>query len=294
VAIVILDGGLGGALPPYPAWLRDSGRELVLLTGDSAGGQPAGYATVRRFADYARSAEVDRAVLDLAGRPLSAVVATAPADLIRAAALREHLDLPGQHREDAITFADGVALRQVLAWSGVPVVPVEPVDRVADVYLSASRWGYPVHVRRRRYGWSSVRVLADEAATRSFTQGGLFGSRRWLASLMVEPFSIGAVGRVAGVLDDTGWQLFAVVEQDPALLAVARAALSALPAQAHHPYVVDLCRGENDEWLVDTVGCAMAGDPVSALLGRALRTDVHRDMVRAQAGLPGASREAGP
>src|SRR5262249_60639705 len=139
-----------------------------------------------------------RAGCELADRPSSgAVAAPAPADLVRAGALREHLEIPGQQRDDALTFADAVALREMLDWSGVPTVPVAPVERVADVYAGARRWGYPVHIRRRRYGWSSVSVLADEAATRSFTRGGLSETLQWMRSLMIEPWSIADAGRAA-------------------------------------------------------------------------------------------------
>jgi hypothetical protein len=311
VTIAILDGP-GGPLPPYPAWLRDSGQDLVLFThrpvADTVEGS-AGYSAVRRVRDYAGSAEVDLGVLELGERrPLSALVATAPADLVRAGALREHLGLPGQHRTAAAILADMVALRHVLDRVKVAAVPVTQLQRPADLYIAGGRWGYPVHVRRRRFDWGSVGVLADEDAVRSFTDRGVTERLQWAHGLMVEPWSIAEGGRVVGVRGPAGWRLFvasarergrrrAVTVEPPGaqhagLVATARAALSALPVQDDHPYLVELRRGDRGEWQVDTIGCNVAGDPTVALLSQALRTDVHRATVRAQAGLPQARQEA--
>jgi hypothetical protein len=310
VTIAILDGPGGGPLPPYPAWLRDSGQDLVLLTYRSAADMvegSAGYAAVRRVQDYQGSVEVDLGVLELSERrPLSALVATAPADLVRAGALREHLGLPGQSRTAAVTLDDVVALRHVLGRAKVPAVPVTRLQRVADMYIAGGRWGYPVHVRRRRFDWGSVGVLADEGAVRSFTNREV--TDQWTHGLMVEPWSIAEAGRVLGVRRPAGWRLFVVGErergrrravtleppgtQHAGLVATARAALSALPVQDDHPYLVELRRGDSGEWQVDTVGCDVAGDPTTALLGQTLHIDVHRAAVRAQAGLPPARRDA--
>src|SRR5215468_2835393 len=157
VTIAILDGPGGGPLPPYPAWLRDSGQDLVLFTHRAAADMvegSAGYSAVRRVADYLQSAEVDLGVLELGERrPLGALVATAPGDMVRAGALREHLGLPGQHRTAAVVLADVVALRHVLDRAKVPAVPVTQLRRVGDLYMAGGRWGYPVHVRRRWFDW---------------------------------------------------------------------------------------------------------------------------------------------
>jgi hypothetical protein len=312
VTIAILDGPGGGPLPPYPAWLRDSGHDLVLFTYRSAaelGEGAAGYAAVRPVPDYVRSAEVDLGVLELGERrPLSALVATAPTDLVRAGALREHLGLPGQHRAAAVILADVVALRRVLDRAKVPAVPVAQLQRVADLYVAGGRWGYPVHVRRRRFDWGSVSVLAGEDAVGSFTDRGLTERLQWAHGLMVEPWSIAEGGRVVGVRGPEGWRLFVASElergrrraivverpgaQHAGLVAAARAALSTLPLQDDHPYLVELRRGDGGEWLVDTVRCDVAGDPTAALLGQALHTDVHRATVRAQAGLSQVRWEA--
>src|SRR5262249_55490937 len=144
-------------------------------------------------------------------------------------------------------------------------VPVTHLQRVADLYVAGGRWGYPVHVRRRRFDWGSVSVLADEDAVRTFTDRGLTERLQWAHGLMVEPWSIAEGGRVVGVRGAEGGRLFvagerergrrrAIVVEPPGaqhvgLVAAARAALSALPVQDDHPYLVELRRGDRREWL---------------------------------------------
>ncbi|WP_433241351.1 hypothetical protein ACQPYK_36080 [Streptosporangium sp. CA-135522] len=325
MTIVVLDR-VSGPLPPYSEWLRDGARDVVLFTARPAAEITAhdvgAYAEVRCFSDYARSADVDRAVFDLAARTaLSAVVAVSPADAIRAGALREHLGLAGQRREAAITFSDLVAMRGRLERAGIATVPCAAVERVADVYAHAGRWGYPVHVRRRRNGWAPVSVLRDEAAAREFTRGGLSPDLQWVPGLVMEPWPAGAVRRVAGVTAEGTWRLYGVAEEDGPpypktpymeapyprtpypregtedweedVLAAAGAVLAALPAADAHPYLVELRRGDDGRWLADTVGCDVTG-PAAGALARTLGADVHRDAVRAQAALPPTPHTALP
>jgi hypothetical protein len=263
MTVVILDR-FPGPLPPYAGWLGDSGADLVLFTArpadEVAAPDTTGYAEVRSLAGYATSAEAERAVLDLAEHTeISALVATAGADLVRAGALRNLLGLPGQGRDEAVLFTDPVAMRELLSRHEVPTVPCGPVQRVSDLYWYAHRWGYPIRVRRRRPpGWPTVAMLHDEAEVREFTTGGLSPKLVSVPSLLAEPWLAGD----RRVLEPGDGEL-------PALVA---ASLSALPAWSGYPYRVEVASTGNGE-LVDVVGC----DVVEAF--------GHRDAVRAQAGL---------
>lgn len=125
MTIVILDR----APAPYADWLRDADTAVVAVRDDAA-------------------------VLDLARtRQITAIVATAAADLVRAGALRDRLGVPGQSRAQALAFTDLVHMRNVLTRHGIPTIPCGQLA------------GHPVRVRARKPPWDTVAVLRDETYT---------------------------------------------------------------------------------------------------------------------------------
>ncbi|GAA3425985.1 hypothetical protein GCM10018953_31680 [Streptosporangium nondiastaticum] len=268
MTIVILDRAVG-PLPPYADWLRDSGRQLVLLTGRPPEEVPGGdYDRVECLPGYATSTEVDRYVLDLAEHTaVSALVATATEDLVRAGALRECLGVAGQGRDAALAFADPVTTRRLLAGAGVPAVERGAVQRISDLYWHAHRWGYPVRVReRKKAGWPTTAVLRDEADVRAYTRGGLAPDLVSVPALMAEPWTAGERRRV--VVGGTA----ANRPEPPGLSSAVDAALAALPVTDGCPYLVEAVRADDGRWLVDTVTPDVDGDD-------------RRAAVRVQAGL---------
>jgi hypothetical protein len=242
VTIVILDPD-GRA--PYPDWLP--GADLVLVTGSPVEAVRSGYREVRYVPGYASSATVERTVIELAGT-ITALVATATTDLVRAGALRDHLGIAGQGRDDATVFADPVVQRRLLTEAGVPAIPAGPVLRVADLYWYRDRWGSPLRIRRRKEpGWPTAAILRDEADVRAFTASGLAPSLITVPSLMAEPLLDGERSTV----------------DDPP---------TALPCVPGQPYKVELLR-TGTGLLVDTVAMDIEAG--------------HRSTVLAQAGLSG-------
>lgn len=274
MTIIVLDRN-DGAQPPYPDWLADTGEDVVLITGrPSEALDTDGYADVRCVADYS-SAAVELAVIELAGATdVTALVATATSDLIRAGALRDHLGIAGQGREAAAMFADPVATRERLLGAGVPAIPGGPVLRVSDLYWYRHRWGGgPVRVRHRKQpDWPTAAVLQDDADLRAFTENGLAPSLISVPSLMVEPYYEGERLVVDATTDGRIWRA--------EVRTLVRQTLSALPAEPGHPYRIEILHTEGGDWLVDTVDSAIA-TPAD-----------HRDVVRVQAGLAPLNQEA--
>lgn len=275
MTIIVLDPH-AGAQPPYPDWLADTGEDLVLITGRSAEDLDTdGYTEVRRVPDYASSATAELTVLELAdATDVTALVATATSDLIRAGALRDHLGIAGQGREAAAVFADPVATRQRLLDAEVPAVRGGPVLRVSDLYWHRHRWGGgPVRVRHRKEpGWPTAAVLKDDADLRAFTENGLAPSLISVPSLMVEPHHEGERLVVEATADTRVWHA--------EVRTLVRRTLSALPAESGYPYRIEILHTADGAWLVDTVDSATATPSDT------------RDVVRVQAGLAPLTQEA--
>jgi hypothetical protein len=280
MAILVLDRSTG-PLPPYGRWLGDSAQDVVLFTArsrrDIAEHDSGGLTEVRHIKRYVTGAEADIEALRLAQRTeLSAIVATASDDAIRAGALRDHLRLGGQGREDAIVLADLPALRQRLNEAGISTMPCGLVRRPADVFWHAHRFGYPVGARQSRAdGWPTISVLHSQVESAAFTSGDFAADFRWMPAVMLEPriagarCSIGAVATGPGV---TPAPAPAGAPHPPEAMA-AMAALAALPTLTGARYRVELVRASTGEWLIDSVGLDLL-DP-----------GARRAAVRAQAGL---------
>jgi hypothetical protein len=269
MTIVIMDR-LPGGPPRYQDWLSDCGTELVLLTAQEPSSVDGrGFASVTSILDYATSFAVERAVLALAKRTeITGLVAVAAADLVRAAALRDYLGLPGQRREDALAFVDPLATREHLDRAGVPTVPGGPVSRVSDLYWYAHLWGYPLRIRQRNEpGWPTAAELSSEADIRFYTRSGVSERIELNPSLMAEPCLTDA---------PRAWIRPGNNDGEPDQLSVVDATVRALPVLPGHPYLVALVERDGG-WLVDSVRCDR------------LSPAEHREAVRAQAGLAGGS-----
>ena len=100
---------------PYDRWLAGWGIEPIILTPQE---YASGYRHLRHvhaFDGYDDNQLVDKAALDLArAHRVDAVFARAESDVIRAAQLRDVLDLPGQRTPSAVAFRDKVVMKDHL------------------------------------------------------------------------------------------------------------------------------------------------------------------------------------
>jgi len=279
MTLLILDRGQD-RLPPYLEWLQEP-RDTVLFTGRSPGeiedSQVRGYAEVRCFARYATSGQLEVAAVRLArDATIRAIVAVAPEDAIRAGALREHLGVGGQRRQDAIAQQDLVAQRARLRDAGIPTLRCGPLNRVCDLYWYAHHWGYPLRVRhRRRPGWPLAARLDGEANVAAFTRGGLTGRLEAVPSLLIEPAYDSRERITLSFPAEGPWQT--PPESPAAARSLAGAALAQLTPGESDWRVRLVRRDSGHDWCVDALERAPGGDATLA---------------RAQAGLDRTDQEA--
>lgn len=277
MTILILDHP-GSPLPPYARWLADCGEDLVLFTGrapsEIAGTEHDGYAEVRCFPDYTTSADVERGALELAGRAaVSSIVAVAYQDMIRSAALRDHLRLPGQRRDDALVCADLMMMRERLSEEAVSAIPAGPVRRAVDLYWYANRWGYPIRVRQRRVPrWPVTHIASDETELAALIPGLFKAGFDAAPSLMLEPHVPGT--RVRAVVTGSAQApRVSLTEHAEPLLELLTRAMLALPWAVDASRVISAVRGQAGDWLIDSIS-ADVGDEETC-----------RQVVRSQAGV---------
>jgi hypothetical protein len=267
MTLLVLDRGQG-QLPPYLEWLEEPS-DAVLFTGRSPdeieGCQVRGYAEVRCFPRYASSGQVELAAVRLArDTPIRAIVAVAPEDAIRAGALRDHLGVDGQRRQDAIAQQDLVALRARLHEAGIPALRCGAVQRVCDLYWYGHHWGYPLRVRhRRRPGWPPAARLDGDADVAAFTGGGLTGRLETVPSLLIEPAD-DSRERIT-LSCPAGGPSPMPSASPPVARSLAVAALARLTRPGEGAWRVELVRsGTGHDWRVDAAGRALGSEATLA------------------------------
>jgi hypothetical protein len=291
---------------PYDRWLEGTGFEPVVLT---TGQYAAGYGRLRHvhaFDDYDGNQLVDKAALRLArDHRVEAVFARAEVDVLRAAQLRDLLDLPGQRTASAVAFRNKVAMKDRLAGGSVEIPIYRPLDSAFTALEFIAEHGYPVVVKPvSESGSLGAAVLRTEADLEAYLR------HPWPGSSQIETFVPGEMyhvdglvtgGRVAFVhpskyLNDclafraNEWLASVPVPADDPvrerLAAATRAVLDRLPTPPNTAFHAELWLTPDDR----IVFCEIASRTGGAMVGPAVRysfgLDLDREWLLAECGLP--------
>jgi Carbamoyl-phosphate synthase L chain, ATP binding domain len=152
---------------PIGRWLQEVGDLVLVTTRTALAASPAAdralFSTIIPVGTYL-SVEVETAARSLAARYRPERIASCHEfDLVRAAVLRESLDLDGQSVASALAFRDKRAMR----CTGATAVdqPAFLVPRsIEDAVEFAGKSGYPVVIKPRRGGGAAGIMVAATAA----------------------------------------------------------------------------------------------------------------------------------
>lgn len=181
---------------PYDEWLREwDVRPIILTTTEYAPGYRH-LPHVYSFDDYDTNQLVEKAALQLARiHRVSAVFARAEADIMRAAALRELLGLPGQHLDSALAFRDKVVMKDRLSGGEVTVPAYRRIDFAYDALGFIEEHGYPVVIKPvSESGSLGAAVISDESDLDSYL------SRPWRGKSEIETFVAGQMFHIDGLI----------------------------------------------------------------------------------------------
>lgn len=317
MTILILHRGKASAYP-YAQWLTDLGEELVLLaSAEDLDGEPVaapgnGYAHVEVIGDWDAGGEPEARVLELAGHHrFSRIVARHERDLLRAAGLRQMLDLPGHRPAEALAFRDKALMKQLAAEAGVAVADHRVIDDWADALSFAEHRGFPVVVKSRTGGgamdnWTvhSTDDLVD------VLDGPLDAHSRLEPNLLVEAFVNGAMFHVDGLAIDgklaLAWpsqyldplgsfrvdpvRLDVMLDPDDdltrPLLAFAERLLLALPSPEVCAFHAEIFREPTGRLVLCEVAARAGGARIRDIMTAAFGIDLTAAATRGQLGLP--------
>ena len=185
---------------PITEW-TDPSHTITLLGSTEHGVDGAGGAHALLIPDYTTSAAFDLAVIDTHRRhPIDRLLVFSEHDILRAAWLREHLDIPGQRVASALAYRDKVVMKEHWRQAAVPAARHAPLEAPGDLLAFAATHGYPIVVKPRAgMGSAGVKVLADETSARAWLAQQFRHAADYGSPWMAESFVDGRMFQVDGV-----------------------------------------------------------------------------------------------
>ncbi|MEU7723860.1 hypothetical protein AB0B78_01135 [Streptomyces sp. NPDC040724] len=137
------------------------------------GGAERRFLHVHRFEDYS-APDAGARIVELARRFAATRIASLnEVDVLRAAAARQLLGLPGQDIAGAVAFRDKYVMKSLVSAAGVPVAPMRRVPCAPRGAIAAGRLRYPLVVKPIAGGGSvGVQVLTDPRQWEGVTTPG--------------------------------------------------------------------------------------------------------------------------
>ncbi|MFE1173293.1 acetyl-CoA carboxylase biotin carboxylase subunit family protein [Streptomyces sp. NPDC058773] len=294
------------AKTPYDRWLAGSGFVPVILTTTEFAAGYGHLAHVHAFDDYDTNQLVEKTALRLAREhAVTAVFARAEADVVRAAQLRDLLDLPGQRTASALAFRDKVVMKDHLVGGPVEIPAYRPLDSAYTALEFVAEHGYPVVIKPlSESGSLGAAIIRDEAELDACL------ARPWRGASEIEVFVPGQMYHVDGLVVN-GEVVFAhpfrylndclsfrandwvanlpLTPQDPVydrLLKAARAVLAELPTPPHTAFHAELWITPDDRTVFCEVASRTGGGMISAMVRHAFGIDLDKEWLYAECGLP--------
>jgi hypothetical protein len=317
---------------PLWDWLDDSATRIVLVTTPAAVAHVPDVAA--RFRDHVLVDDYQSWTTEWTAERAAVrhgvelVASSSEDDVLRAARLRERLELPGQDVASAIALRDKYVMKRQAGAAGIAVPAFAAVDAPGDLLDFLATHGYPVVVKPRRGAASiGVRRLRDRADLADFLRGGaLPAAPERRGDWLVETYVDAPMYHVDGVAADgapvhcwpsrygsgnaeTLWSgavlTSTVLAADDPATAVLRAfaarvvrALPAgrLPTSFHLEAWVDAAGNP----ILCEIACRTGGGPIAATYQAAIGPHLSRENLRGQCGQklsltrqPGAPRQIG-
>lgn len=183
---------------PYEQFLKDLGEDLILLTSDECakGFKKDDYVYMEIFENYRYNQLVEYRALELYQKyQYHTIIANAEADIIRAAKLREHLNLKGQRLQSAIQYRDKVVMKQIAKKNGLPTPPFAAIDDSFDLFHFIEQYQLPIVLKPRSgVGSRDTYVISNKQELEELLRKGI------PPYYMAEKFIPGEVYHVDGII----------------------------------------------------------------------------------------------
>ncbi|PJX21136.1 hypothetical protein CAP48_17700 [Advenella sp. S44] len=287
----------------YYNWLSDSS-PVIYAASEKPLNTPGKYKLVRRF-DSLNTGLADKLVLEISKKTkLNRIVSQSEYDVIRAATLREYLDIEGQSLESAHAYRNKVVMKDYLNRAGIKTAAYRKLDSSVDLIKFVHNHGYPVVVKPIDLAGSrGVELLRSEQDLNRYLSVPV------LRPYMVERFVNGKMYHVNGIfyqnqyhfiaaykyintsLDYQSHGCYGSMTMDPEtilsknLISFCKRVIAALPQTDPLAFHAEIFYTDNGEFLLNEIASRTAGSLIVELMEKDYGFNLSRSWVRSQCGL---------
>lgn len=184
---------------PYDKWLLKSDVEPILIVSSEYAKEYEHMENVYSFDKYTDDNLVEKKVIEIGEKfNLVGLFARAESDIIRAAKLREMLNLSGQKMESALAFRNKVIMKDYLKNSNITLPNYSHIASPATVLDFSKKHGFPIVIKPvSESGSTGVSILNNENELNYYLESNSFAS---YADMEVEEFIEGQMYHIDGLL----------------------------------------------------------------------------------------------
>ncbi|MCX2829472.1 hypothetical protein CN568_24185 [Bacillus pseudomycoides] len=179
-------------------WLSEYPEPVYMFTDSNFSDQFTGYSLVKGFRNYDSNGLVEVEAVKLGKEhSISRVIALDERDLLRAARIREALDIPGQSVESARAFRHKPTMKSYIKKAGLPCPDYMEVYSPMDLYKFILKNGFPIVVKPQDgFGSINTKVIWNWEQAEEFMESTA------LVNMMVETFVDGEMYHSNGLIMD--------------------------------------------------------------------------------------------
>lgn len=146
MTILILNR-LPAFLTNYPEWLKDLEEEVILFTHNKYKENYKGITYIEGFDNYLDNPLIELRAVELYNeKKFHTIIALDEVDIIRAARIREHLNLKGQRLENAYFYRNKLIMKQLLTGK-VSVPNYNHINSSLDIIEFIEKNDYPIVIK---------------------------------------------------------------------------------------------------------------------------------------------------
>lgn len=289
------------AFAPYLTWLEDLDEEVYLYTSSAYGETTEPYAIIQVFDNWVTNDRVEIAALRLhQEHPYRLIIALDESDLLRAARLRERLNLPGQGLESAIAYRDKVMMKSLVS-KYVSCPAFRRLTSPLHLYDFILEHGLPVVVKPfDGMGSMNTDIIRTPEQLDDVWEHGLGGVESYVEGEMyeIDGLMVGQEIRFASVgkysckpLEILQKECFVELLSSGSpffqrLVYEVQKVIEALPSPGISTFHCELFHTQDDELVLCEIASRTAGGRISESISAMYNIDLNREWVRGQCGLP--------
>ncbi|MED4292227.1 ATP-grasp domain-containing protein [Priestia megaterium] len=290
---------------PYDRWLKETDEDLIMLTSSKRKEECSNYKEAYFFENYEKNCGIEIQALELYNKhKFQKIIALSEYDLLRAARLREALNVKGQSLKSAIAFRDKIIMKEYLKAKDINVPTFSRIESAIDIYNFIKKNSYPVVIKPiDGMGSIGATVLHNDKELMNYLTNGL------KPNMEIETFVEGDMYHIDGLILNEKvvhcWpskyvngclafhqeDILGSYQLDPSnpltkkLISFTKDVLEALPTPENTSFHAEVFHTPNDELVFCEIASRTGGGLVRQAIQQGFGFDINQLVVEAQCDL---------